>query len=72
VTETKTSFKKRAVALFKSTNPKGTTITWTYGPVAVTWSDGTKGWSGTFDAARPGYRNQRMVATLMDGQVSVR
>lgn len=70
---TPSQFKKAAVRAFRAANPGSkATLTWTYGPVAVRWADGTPGMSGTFKAVAPGYRAKRMVAALMDGRVSVR
>jgi hypothetical protein len=68
-----TTFRRKAETMFRKANPDATiAIEWTHGPVTVTWADGTKGISGTFQAQAPGFRTRPMCASLLDGEVAVR
>ena len=70
---TKTAFKTEAVRVFRAANPGvKSTVKWTRLPVPVVWADGTKGMTGTFQATAAGYRTRTMIATMLDGRVSVR
>jgi len=70
---TSRTFKSAAARTFRTANPgAGATVVWTHGPVAVTWHDGTDGFSGTFTATADGYRTRTMHAYSLDGIVKVR
>jgi hypothetical protein len=66
------TFKNRAEAGLRTANPGADIqIEWQHGPVRVTWADGSDGFSGVMAVTAPGFHDRVMVASSIDGMVTV-
>ena len=72
--KTTRQFRRAAEAGVARANPDAADLAldWVHGPVAVTWADGTRGFSGVMQTRASGYQSQRVVATLHDSRLTVR
>lgn len=63
-----TSFKAKAVKLFKAANPDAAdaSIVWTHA-AKVTWADGTVGYSGLATVTAAGYKPSTLIASWLAG-----